>query len=160
MLELKRVLVPIDFSETSDRALDYAIELASRFGAEVTVMHAYELPIYGFPDGALVATVDVATRISEASQQALAAAVEKRLSRGVKLTSVLRDGVPWEEINAVANEINADIIVMGTHARRGLRRALLGSVAENVIRTTPRPVLTIHGPREHEEEHTRHGKKG
>jgi nucleotide-binding universal stress UspA family protein len=158
MLEIKHILAPIDFSESSDIALDYAVELAAKFSADVTVMHAYELPIYGFPDGALVATVDVATRISEASTQALQAAVEKRQSRGVKLTAVLRDGVPWEEINAVAEEVKADLIVMSTHARRGLRRALIGSVAENVIRTTSRPVLTLHGPREGREERAPKGR--
>ena len=148
MLQIQRILVPIDFTETSDRALDYAIELAQKVGASVTVMHAYELPIYGFPDGALVATADVATRISQASQEALQAAVSKREGRGVALTTVLRDGVPWEEIASVGNELDADLIVVGTHGRRGLRRAILGSVAENVIRTSTRPVLTIHAPAE------------
>ena len=144
MLQIQRILVPTDFTETSDRALDYAVELAEKVGATITVMHAYELPVYGFPDGALVATVDVAVRISQASQEALQAAVSKRAGRGVPITSVLRDGVPWEEISSVAKEIDADLIVVGTHGRRGLRRALLGSVAENVIRTSARPVLTIH----------------
>jgi nucleotide-binding universal stress UspA family protein len=144
MLDIKHILVPIDFTETSDHALDYAVELAAKLGARVTVMHAYELPIYGFPDGALVATVDVATRISQAAQAALAAAVESRSTRGVPLKAVLRDGPPWEEINTVANELDVDLIVLGTHGRRGLRRAILGSVAENVIRTTTKPVLTIH----------------
>ena len=56
--------------------------------------------------------------------------------------------LPWEEINAVANEVNADLIIIGTHGRKGLARALLGSVAENVIRTATVPVLAIHGPRD------------
>ena len=157
MLQIQRILVPIDFTETSDRALDYAIELAQKVGATVTVMHAYELPIYGFPDGALVATADVATRISQASQEALHAAISKREGRGVALTTVLRDGVPWEEIASVANELDADLIVVGTHGRRGLRRAILGSVAENVIRTSARPVLTIHAPPEHHDEARKNG---
>ena len=144
MLEIKRILAPIDFTEISDHALDYAVDLAQQLGASVTVMHAYELPIYGFPDGALVATVEVVARISQASQEALQAAVSARQDRGVPLTAVLRDGVPWEEIVRVASEINTDLIVLGTHGRRGLRRAILGSVAENVIRTSMRPVLAIH----------------
>lgn len=111
-------------------------------------MHSYEIPIIGFPDGALVATAEVASRIADASRSALEGTVEKHRGRGVPIESVLREGVAWEEIEAVADEIDADLIVIGTHGRRGLARALLGSVAENVVRTAHRPVLTIHGPRE------------
>ncbi len=143
----KMILVATDFSETSDRAVDYAIDLAKLLGSSVTVMHAYELPIYGFPDGALIATVDIATRIMNAAQGALAQSCEVRAAKGVKLESILRQGVAYEEIHSVAEEINADLIVIGTHGRKGLAHALLGSVAEKVIRTASRPVLTITGPR-------------
>lgn len=143
----KTILVATDFSETSDRALDYAIDLAKLLGSSVTVLHAYELPVYGFPDGALVATVEIATRIMNAAQSALAQTCEARANKGVKLDSMLRQGVAFEEIHSVAEEINADLIVIGTHGRKGLARALLGSVAEKVIRTATRPVLTIVGPR-------------
>jgi nucleotide-binding universal stress UspA family protein len=148
MLSFQRILVATDFSETSNRALDYAVGLAQKFGATVTLMHAYEIPVFGFPDGAMIATVDVASRISTAAQQALAAAAESRAASGVKIETTLRDGVAWEEVNRVAEEAGADLIVIGTHGRKGLARALLGSVAENIIRTAKRPVLTIHGPRE------------
>lgn len=149
MAELRRILVPTDFTETSDRALDWALNLAARLGSSVvTVMHAYEIPILGFPDGALIATPEIASRISDAARAALDRTVAKSNHRGVPLDSVLRDGVAYEEINAVAEAMNADLIVIGTHGRRGLARALLGSVAENVIRTSTRPVVTIHGPRD------------
>src|SRR5262249_2995667 len=139
-----RILVPTDFTESSDRALDYAIALAERLGAKVAVMHAYEIPIVGFPDGALVATADIAAKISDASTQALQTIVERYAERGVELESILREGAAYEEIGKVADAINADLIVIGTRGRRGLARALLGSVAENVIRTATRPVLAIH----------------
>jgi nucleotide-binding universal stress UspA family protein len=148
MAELRRFLVPTDFTETSDRALDWAIDLAARVGASVTVMHAYEIPVLGFPDGALIATPEIAVRISDAARGALNRTVERCKDRGVPLDAVLRDGVPYEEVNTLAEAIKADLIVIGTHGRRGLARALLGSVAENVIRTATRPVVTIHGPRE------------
>lgn len=148
MLTIKRILVPIDFTETSDKAFDFALELAERFGASVTAMHAYEIPVIGFPDGALVATVDIASRIQESGRKGLDAAVAARKARGIPIESVLREGPAWEEIRALAEELPADIIVIGTHGRRGIARALLGSVAENVIRTTKVPVLTIHGPRD------------
>ena len=146
MADIKRILVPIDFTETSDRALDYAVDLAKQLGASIIVMHAYELPIYGFPDGALVASVDVATRISQASQEGLNAALEKRKGSGVDLRAILRDGPPAEEIATVAREQSVDLVVLGTHGRRGLRRAIMGSVAEEVIRECACPVLTIHDP--------------
>jgi nucleotide-binding universal stress UspA family protein len=148
MAALRRILLATDFTDTSSRALDWAIELAAPLGASITVMHAYEFPIVGFPDGALIATADLAARISDAARAALDATVEQRRGRGVPLDAILRQGVAWEEINAVADELDADLIVIGTHGRRGLARALLGSVAENVIRTARRPVTTLHGPRE------------
>jgi nucleotide-binding universal stress UspA family protein len=145
MTELRRILVPTDFTETSDRALDWAMGIAARVGASLTVMHSYEIPIVGFPDGAIVATPEIATRIADASRAALESTVEQRRGRGVPVDSVLREGVAWEEINAVADAIDADLVVIGTHGRRGLARALLGSVAENVIRTAHRPIVTIRG---------------
>jgi nucleotide-binding universal stress UspA family protein len=149
MADFKRILVPTDFTETSDRAIDYALSLAERLGSSVTIMHAYEIPIIGFPDGALVATADIATQIASASRAGLDSAVARRKGAKVQIDGILRDGVAWEEINKVADEIGADLIVIGTHGRRGIARALLGSVAENVIRTSHHPVLTIHGPRDH-----------
>jgi nucleotide-binding universal stress UspA family protein len=123
MLSIKRILVPIDFTETSDKALDFALELAERFEAQVTAMHAYEIPVIGFPDGALVATVDIATRIQEAGRKGLDAAVAARSGRGIKLDSILREGRAWEEIKTLAEELPVDLIVIGTHGRRGLARA-------------------------------------
>jgi len=142
----KTLLVPVDFSDTSNLALDYAVDLAKALGGKVVVMHAYELPVYGFPDGALVATVEIATRIMNGAQAGLEALLEKRKDKGVEITSVLRQGVPWDEVHSVAEEVKADMIVIGTHGRGGLARALLGSVAEKIIRTSTRPVLTIRGP--------------
>lgn len=141
----KTILVPVDFSDTSEHALDYAVELAKSLGAKVVVLHAYELPVYGFPDGAFVATVEMATRIMNGAQAALAACVEKRKSAGVEMKTELRQGDPIEEIHAVADAVSADLICVGTHGRRGIARALLGSVTEQVIRTAKKPVLAIRG---------------
>lgn len=144
----KRILVATDFSETADAAFDYAVDLAKQLGAKVVVMHAYELPVYGFPSGALVASVEMATRIMSGAQEALEAACKARASSGVEISQVVRQGVAWEEVHRVADEVNADLIIIGTHGRKGLSRALLGSVAEKIIRTSTRPVLTIHLPAE------------
>jgi nucleotide-binding universal stress UspA family protein len=148
VLTLRQILVPVDFTETSDRALGYAVELAHKFDAAVAIMHAYQIPVYGFPDGAYITAADVASQISTASQARLDSLIDSQKLANVPLFGILRDGVAWEEINSVAEEIHADLIIIGTHGRRGLARALLGSVAENVIRTAKVPVLVIHGPRE------------
>jgi nucleotide-binding universal stress UspA family protein len=108
-------------------------------------MHAYEIPIVGFPDGALVATPEIATKIADASRAGLESAVRRQQGRKVKVDGLLRDGVAWEEIDRAADEIDADLVVIGAHGRKGLARALLGSVAERVVRTSHRPVVTIRG---------------
>jgi nucleotide-binding universal stress UspA family protein len=148
MLSMRQVLVPVDFTDTSERALEYAVEFARKFESSLTVMHAYQIPVYGFPDGAYITAADLAAQISTAAQGRLDALVDSTKLSGVPTAGILRDGVAWEEINDVAQEIKADLIIIGTHGRRGLARALLGSVAENVIRTAKIPVLVIHGPRD------------
>jgi nucleotide-binding universal stress UspA family protein len=148
MLPIKKILVPIDFTETSAHALDYAVDLAVLVGAAVSVIHVYQPPVYSFPDAVLVAPPELAAKISDKAQQLVDEAVSSRRQRCPAMTGILRNGSAWEEITRIAAEQSADLIVMGTHGRRGLPRAILGSVAERVIRTSPVPVLTVHGPRD------------
>jgi nucleotide-binding universal stress UspA family protein len=140
---LNTILVAVDFSPTSEKALEYAVSLAKPLGARLVVMHTYELPVYGFPDGALLASVDAVTRLVGGAQVGLDAMVA-RYRRDLRIDTVLRQGSPWEEVRAVAEDVDADLIVIGTHGRRGIARALLGSVAEKIVRTATRPVLTVH----------------
>jgi nucleotide-binding universal stress UspA family protein len=145
MKRIQRILVGTDFSAVADHALEQALDLAEQLQAKITLVHAYEIPIYGFPDGILVATTDLGLQMSRAAQAGLTASIDKHKGRGIEIFSVLRDGPPWEEINAVAADVQADLIVVGTHGRRGIARALLGSVAERILRTATRPVLVVHG---------------
>jgi nucleotide-binding universal stress UspA family protein len=144
MKDLKSIVVATDFSPIAEHALDEALDLAARLGATVTLVHAYEIPVYGFPDGILVASSDVTAQLQSTAQKQLMRSIEARKDCGVAITPVLRMGAPWEEINTVAKESGAGLIVAGTHGRRGLSRALLGSVAERLIRTATLPVLVIH----------------
>jgi nucleotide-binding universal stress UspA family protein len=141
-----RILVATDFSDTADRALEYALGLAAALGAEVILMHAYEVPVYAFPDGAFLATTEISERLAEAARTALDSAIAARAASKVPLRGVLRTGTPWTEIEAVAKEEKVDLVVVGTHGRKGIARALLGSVAEKIVRTAPCPVLSV-GPR-------------
>lgn len=142
---IERILVPHDFSETADVALAMALDLAEKMRARVTILHAYEVPTYVFPES-VVATADLIGQIRGAADEALASLVERSRRPGVQVDTALRQGVAWSEIDRAAQELGADLVVMGTHGRRGLSRALIGSVAERVVRTAPCPVLTVRGP--------------
>lgn len=145
MMPIKTILVPTDFGDPGESALAYAIDLAEGLKAEVILLHAFELPIVGFPDGAMVATADIASRIVNAAQKALDDAVAKYKKRSIALKPLLKQGDAREVVLAVAKDVGANLIVMGTHGRRGIARALIGSVTESVVRTSPVPVLTVHG---------------
>ncbi len=136
----RHILVPHDFSETAQTALSYAMELAAKLQARLTVLHAYELPSYGYPEG-LAMTPEVVENIQRSSELGLEAVVAKARQSGIAVAQVLRQGPAWSEIDAVAKESRVDLIVMGTHGRQGISRALLGSIAEKVVRTAPCPVL-------------------
>jgi nucleotide-binding universal stress UspA family protein len=140
----KTILVPTDFGEASAAALSYASALAKKLGAEVVVLHAFEIPFVGFPDGAMVASAEMTSRILEGAKIGLDKAMAAHASDGVAIRSLVRQGDAWKTILDTAVELSAGMIVMGTHGRKGLPRALIGSVAEKVVRTSPIPVLTVH----------------
>lgn len=147
---IKTILVPVDFSEASESALAWACDLAETLnqpqgGAEVVPMHAFDIPAYGLPEGSYYFSADTMTRLSEESQAQLTQLEKKFASRHVR-RSILRTGAPWDEVNALVKELDVQLIVMGTHGRRGISRALMGSVAERVVRTAEVPVVTIRKP--------------
>lgn len=142
MSPFKHVLAATDFSETSRRALEVAVALAREPGVAITVVTTCEIPAY--PDTTFT-PVDLVTPLVDAAEARLA-----ELMRGIhdvcpRAASRVRVGAAWEEILAAASEVGADLVVIGTHGRRGLAHALLGSVAERVVRMSPVPVLTVRG---------------
>jgi nucleotide-binding universal stress UspA family protein len=145
MISIRLILCPVDFSETSQHALRYALELGRGMGAKVHLVHVYQLPMYAMPDGALIAPPEQVASLSDKLQQEL----NKMATAfpGVTKTHLL-EGVAHHEIERLATEIGADMIVMGTHGRSGLARVLIGSVAERVVRHSQVPVLTVHRPEE------------
>lgn len=144
----KQILVPTDLGPMSDAALDYAIALAKPFGATIRLVHVFEPPTLDLPEGMITGTADATGRILKSAEATLEAAIEVRRGAGVTITSSVREGKAWRQIIAAARELDDGVIVMATHGRKGLERALLGSVAEKVIRMAPCPVLTIPGPRD------------
>lgn len=144
----RTILVPIDFGDASTAALDYAVGLVEGTDAKVYVLHTFEIPIVGLPDGVVAATAELTSRIVNAAQRALDDTVARYRDRKVWLKPLLKQGDAREVIIAQTKELGAELICIGTHGRRGIARALIGSIAESVLRTSPVPVLTVHGPPE------------
>lgn len=137
----KTLLVAIDFSPASHRALGLARELATALGAEVTLVHAYEVP---FTIGDLSPML-VQQFYAEAVPSATRALESLAREHGVTRT-FFREGAPGPEICRVAEEIAPAFIVMGTHGRSALRHLVTGSVAAYVIRHAKVPVITVRDP--------------
>lgn len=139
MAVFKHVLVASDFSEASGRAVELAVAMARESGADLHVVHVCEIPTYGD----FAASVDLITPLSEAADVRLRELVASLRDVSPGASGVLKLGAAWEQILAAAAEVGADVIVMGTHGRRGVAHAILGSVAERVVRLSEIPVLTV-----------------
>jgi nucleotide-binding universal stress UspA family protein len=139
----KNILVPTDLSEGAEEALDFACELARQFGAKVHLLHVIGIPTLGVPELGVALTSTVIDSLVHDDQEALDQLVERKKALADFGEVMLRTGDARDLINQTAKEISADLIVMGTHGRRGVTRALLGSVTETVVRTAPCPVLTV-----------------
>jgi universal stress protein A len=143
MMVLKRILVPHDFSETSEAAVRYAVALARNFTAQLYVLHVGEKAQSDleteFPLG-LDGAVQDATR--ERLLRILSPAEQAELNPQF----ALRPGTPAHQIVQFAKDEDIEMIVMGTHGRGVIGHAMLGSVAEKVVRTAPCPVLTVRAP--------------
>ncbi|MDH5493086.1 MAG: universal stress protein [Myxococcales bacterium] len=143
MAEIRKILIPVDFSPPSTHAADYGVDLAQKLGADVDFVHAYQLPIYALPDGGVMVGPDFVNRLTESAQRSLDQLVARYEGRGLKIGTHLVDGAPHLEVRRLSGEIGADMIVMGTHGRSGVRHFLLGSVAERVVRISEIPVITV-----------------
>jgi nucleotide-binding universal stress UspA family protein len=143
-LEFRRILCPVDWSDTAAGALQAAAALASRFDASLTLLHVDVVPGSAIPEALLATPPALATDVSAAPDRPLPAWRELALRLGAPRVDAVRSvGTPGLEIVALARREAYDLIVMGTHGRTGLRHLVLGSVAEEVVRHAPCPVLTI-----------------
>lgn len=151
MIQLQRILVPTDFSEHSANALKYGCALAEKFSAQLHLLHVLQdlvamVPEPGLafpPPGDYIEELKIS---AEEAMKKLPASPSAAVDDVVRTT---RQGPPFLEIVRYAKEVNADLIVMGTHGRSGLVHMLMGSVAEKVVRKAPCPVLTVR-PDQHE----------
>jgi len=138
----KNILVPTDLSVEAGLAIDYACELARELHAKVHLLNVVGLPAIGVPELGVAMSATVMDSMIHDNHEALDKIADAH--RGEIGQVLLKTGEARDVINATAKELDADLIVMGTHGRTGISRALLGSIAETVVRTAPCPVLTIH----------------
>jgi nucleotide-binding universal stress UspA family protein/mono/diheme cytochrome c family protein len=148
--DIKRILVPLDFSANSTRALDYAHGMALEFDAAIHLVHVCEVPsmITASMDAYAIAYTDWSQRLGEeANAQLMREAVRLK---GVPITTEVLFGNPALSIIDAATANNTDLIVMGTHGHGAMMHMVMGNVAERVVRGAPCPVLTVREPRERE----------
>jgi nucleotide-binding universal stress UspA family protein len=141
-----RILVPTDFSDASDAALDYARALAGRFASTLHLVHVLDAPFVTGP-----ISTEVFMSQAPAVQEELFEEARARLARRaaaaerahLRVTTEIVSGTTARAIVDIAADRAMDLIVMGTHGRSGMAHLLMGSVAERVVRTAPCPVLTV-----------------
>lgn len=141
-LQPKRILVPVDFSKRSRPALEFAVEVARPFNAEVIIL--YVVPVYyGVGEYDQAAYALLCADMRSTGTKKLAALIKAPFGRGVAMQTQIRHGRPGTEINDFAKDKNCDLIVISTHGWTGWNRVLLGSVTEEVVRYAQCPVLVF-----------------
>jgi nucleotide-binding universal stress UspA family protein len=148
MVKIERIVCPVDFSDYSTKAYDYAYSLARHYGAKLIVEHVVQpltvaYPYYGFPEST---AYDVYGSIASDAEQRLKELVHARSWDGLQPEWVVQKGLAADAILGFAETQSASLIVMGTHGRRGLDRVTMGSVAERVLRKSQCPVLVVRKP--------------
>jgi nucleotide-binding universal stress UspA family protein len=137
------VLIPTDGTNAVQPAVDHALDLAETYGA---ALHALYVVDQGAYVGVDVRSDMIIETLETEGEEAVEAVEERAEAAGVPVTTAIVRGDPYREILDYADEQGVDLVVMGTHGRRGLDRYLLGSVTEKVVRSADLPVLTVRAP--------------
>jgi nucleotide-binding universal stress UspA family protein len=145
MSEIKRMLVPTDFSAASEIAFEYAIDMAARQGCSLHILHVIDEASYvtAYPDGFYVELPGQRRALTDDATARLTKMTERCAGVGLAATFEVTVGRPARVIADSASARGIDLIVMGTHGRSGFAHLVLGSVAERVVRTAPCAVLTV-----------------
>jgi nucleotide-binding universal stress UspA family protein len=144
-MRIKKILVPIDFSEGGQEALDYAAGLFAQDG-QIIVLHVVEPLYYATPADLYGSAANLGALLNEQqrfAKQQLAKVAQRLAKDGLRVKAVLETGAPYQMILDAAEKLKVDLIVMATHGRTGFTHLLLGSVAEKVVRSSRCPVLTV-----------------
>ncbi len=146
---IERVLFPTDFSDNSEYALDYAIDLAERYGAELILLHVASQPVYPVAPEAFIPNYSpekLAEQLEKEAEEKIDQLIKEKIKQRVTCRKIVLTGTPFKEIIDTAKDLGVNLIVMATHGRTGLAYAFMGSVAEKVVRKASCPVLTIKHP--------------
>jgi len=147
---LNNILVPVDFSDFSTKALDYALAFADQFDARIILLHVVEPAVYPESSMLVASTLDdLHNDLRQVAQQKLSELRRDRIGERVPSELLVRMGRAFSEITAAALDLEVDLIILATHGYTGLKHVLLGSTTERVVRHAPCPVLTVRDP-EHE----------
>lgn len=144
-MDITKILIPTDGSDCSMRAAEYGVEIARRLGAKITVVYVIDTVVldeeYAFfkEDE----REEIERKLKQAGQRYIDYVHGLAEKEGVKADFLLAKGIPFEQVVHLAEESNIDLIVMGSHGRRGTERILIGSVAERVIEYSSCPVLVV-----------------
>lgn len=141
----QHILVPTDFSEYADYALDYAITLAQKLQARLTLLHAMDTTPLEVAESATQRSPSYWEDFESDMEQRLEVSLRRIHDAGLQGETCIVHGVPFQSIIDTAQDQGADLIIMSTHGRTGLTHVLMGSVAEKVIRLAPCPVLVTRG---------------
>ena len=143
---IQRILVPVDFSDHSSKALDMAMGLAKTFGAEIRLIHCFQPFPSVYASNDWVVPGDFTQEARDAAVRRLEQRREKVAAEGIDVQATLSEYVPSSAIVEMAAATYADLIVMGTRGLTGIKHLVHGSVAEHTVRAAPCPVLTVKAP--------------
>ena len=141
----QHILVPTDFSEYADQALNYATQLAQQLQARLTLLHIIDTTPLGVAEGEAMLPPSYWQELETGIAQSMDESLKRLHDVGLQGETLIAHGVPFQTIIDTAQDRGADMIVMGTHGRTGLTHVLMGSVAEKVVRLAPCPVLVTRG---------------
>jgi nucleotide-binding universal stress UspA family protein len=140
--QIRRILVPVDFSENSRKAVTYATAFARQFGASLTFLHVVQVN-YAYGELGAIDFSALEREMRSGAQKELAALADSLRASGLEVETLLREGSPVRLIAEVARELRSDLLVISTHGYTGLKHVLMGSIAEHVVRYAPCPVLVV-----------------
>jgi nucleotide-binding universal stress UspA family protein len=144
---IKKVLVPVDFSDYSKSSLRYAVNFAKHFNADICLVYVVEPMVYP-PDFSMgqIAIPSVDIEMDKRAAEELSNLAKKEIPPEVKFKTIVKTGKPFVEIIETAAEEDVDLIIIATHGHTGIEHVLFGSTAEKVVRKAPCPVLTLREP--------------
>ncbi len=144
---LSTIMVPVDFSENSISAVDYAARLAEQFKSKLLLVHVYHFPVELLTDwsayGTLAGSGEILESLRKEREEQIKALAREKSAPGLTIETRVLEGTPFSEIVKAARAEGADLLVMGTRGLTGIKHVLIGSTAEKVVRKAPCPVLVL-----------------